>query len=140
LPDWLVDTNIVSALMRQDALVSAVLAQLSPVDTLYLSVITHGEIGYGIQRVPAGRRRNALAQAYRLLLPQVGPLLEVTRPVSDAYSSTKGSLERWGIVLPENDLWIAATALVHGLTLVTDDHHFAAIPGLTVENWLRGHP
>jgi tRNA(fMet)-specific endonuclease VapC len=140
LPDWLVDTNIVSALMRQDPRVTVALAQLSPADTLYLSVITHGEIGYGIQRVQAGRRRNALDQAYKLLLPRVGPLLEVTRPVSDAYSSTKGSLERWGIVLPENDLWIAATALVHGLTLVTDDHHFAAIPGLTVENWLRGHP
>jgi tRNA(fMet)-specific endonuclease VapC len=140
LPDWLLDTNIVSALMRQDPLVTAALAELSPVDTLYLSVITHGEIGYGIQRMPAGRRRNAVEQAYRILLPHVGPLLEVTRQVSDAYSFTKRALEQSRIVLPENDLWIAATALVFRLTLVTDDHHFAAIPGLTVENWLRGHP
>lgn len=43
-----------------------------------------------------------------------------------------------GIVIPENDLWIAATALSAGLTLVTNDNHFAAVPDLQTANWLSG--
>ena len=62
------------------------------------------------------------------------------RPISESYALTKAALEQMGIVLPENDLWIAATALVHGQTLVTDDGHFATVPGLRVENWLRRTP
>lgn len=37
---------------------------------------------------------------------------------------------RTGRPIPVNDLWLAATALQHGLTLVTLDRHFEAIDGL----------
>jgi predicted nucleic acid-binding protein len=36
---------------------------------------------------------------------------------------------------PENDLWIAATALRHNLTLITYDAHFDRIPHVTKERW-----
>jgi tRNA(fMet)-specific endonuclease VapC len=140
LADWLLDTIAVSALMRQDAAVIAHLSRLSSADTVYLSVIAHAEIRFGIHRMPAGRRKRVVERAYELLLPQVGPLMEVTREVSETYARTKAALERRGTILPENDVWIAATALVNHLTLVTDDGHFAAVPGLSVENWLHGVP
>jgi predicted nucleic acid-binding protein len=140
LADWLLDTNAISALMRQDAAVIAQLSRLAEADTVYLSVVVPAEIRFGIHRMPAGRRKKAVEQAYELLLPQVGPLLEVTREVSETYARTKAALEQRGIILPENDVWIAATALVNHLTLVTDDGHFAAVPGLSVENWRRGVP
>src|SRR5438105_810868 len=126
--------------MRQDAAVIARLSRLSNAETVYLSVVAHAEIRFGIHRLPAGRRKGAVGRAYELLLPQVGSLLEVTREVSETYARIKAALEQRGIILPENDVWIAATALVHHLTLVTDDGHFAAVPGLSVENWLRAIP
>jgi predicted nucleic acid-binding protein len=75
--------------------------------------------------------------AYALLLPQFGQMLEVTQAIAERCAQTKVELERRGIILPENDLWIGATAVTEGLALVTDDHHFAAVPGLTTENRLR---
>ena len=38
-------------------------------------------------------------------------------------------------MIPESDVWIAATALQHGLTLVTRDAHFGEVEGLDTEAW-----
>jgi tRNA(fMet)-specific endonuclease VapC len=128
---------VVSALMREDPSTTAQLTRLPEADTIYLSVVTNAEILYGLHRMPAGRRRRGLERAYELVLPQTGPLLEVTREVSEAYARTKAALEARGIILPENDLWIAATALVNHLSLVTNDSHFRAVTGLTTKDWSR---
>jgi len=40
-----------------------------------------------------------------------------------------------GRPIPENDIWIAAIAIQHGLTLVTRDEHFNDVDGLQVEKW-----
>jgi len=40
-----------------------------------------------------------------------------------------------GRPIPENDIWIAAVALQHGLPLATRDDHFNEVDGLRVENW-----
>ncbi|HEV8045487.1 MAG TPA: PIN domain-containing protein [Rubrobacter sp.] len=44
-------------------------------------------------------------------------------------------MRRIGRPIPENDIWIAATALQHGLVLVTRDSHFEHVEGLRVERW-----
>jgi len=51
------------------------------------------------------------------------------------YGIVKELLRRKGRPIPENDVWIAATALLHGLPLVTRDAHFAHVDGLVVEVW-----
>jgi predicted nucleic acid-binding protein len=121
--------------MREDARASAWLAGLGEDDRLFVSVVTNAEIRYGILRMPPGRRRQGLEQAYELLLPQLDGVWEVSEEVSGTCAEIKATLEGQGIILPENDLWIAATALVHQATLVTNDHHFATVPGLAVEDW-----
>jgi predicted nucleic acid-binding protein len=135
LPDWLLDTNAVSALMRADPRVTAWLARVTESETLRISANTNGEIRYGLYRLPAGKKRSALDQAFELLLSQLGQWLDVTGEVSELYARIKASLERGGVILPENDLWIAATAVVHTLILVTNDAHFDAVSDLTVEDW-----
>jgi len=40
-----------------------------------------------------------------------------------------------GLPIPENDLWIAASARQHNLVLVTRDHHFDQVAGLSTEVW-----
>jgi len=47
----------------------------------------------------------------------------------------KLALKMAGTPIPENDLWIAAAALEHGLPLATRDAHFRHVPGLTVLDW-----
>ncbi len=51
------------------------------------------------------------------------------------YGEVKNALRLKGRPIPENDIWIAAVALQHGLTLITRDGHFNEIEELTVEAW-----
>jgi tRNA(fMet)-specific endonuclease VapC len=47
----------------------------------------------------------------------------------------KARLQAAGMPIPENDMWIAAIALQHGLTLVTRDAHFEAVTDLKLARW-----
>lgn len=132
MPTALLDTNAVSDLMRDEPKTKArVAAHPDPVLT---SVIVAGEIRYGLDRLPKGKKRKDLearAQGALALLP----LEPVTRPIADAYGNLKASMESRGLSPDDNDLWIAATALALGYVLVTRDKDFSKVPGLRVEDW-----
>jgi tRNA(fMet)-specific endonuclease VapC len=51
------------------------------------------------------------------------------------YVEIKNPLRLKGRPLPENNIWIAAIALLHDLTLITGDKHFAEIDGLSAAEW-----
>ncbi len=55
--------------------------------------------------------------------------------VARFYSEVKDDLRRKGRPVPENDVWIAATALRHDLALATRDSHFEHVDKLRVERW-----
>ena len=59
-------------------------------------------------------------------------VLPVTAETGAVYAQIRHSLKRKGTPIPENDLWIAASAVEHGLTLVTGDDHFDVIEELVV--------
>ncbi len=61
--------------------------------------------------------------------------LVVPEAAADSYANTKLSCQPKGVVLDENDLWIAATALAVGATLVTRDKDFSQVDGLIVQDW-----
>jgi len=52
-----------------------------------------------------------------------------------SYGSLKAQLKGKGRPIPENDIWIAASALQHGLVLATSDSHFEYVEGLQLEAW-----
>lgn len=59
-------------------------------------------------------------------------ILEVTLATTEVYCRVRLQLKREGKPIPENDVWIAALAVQHGLPLATSDAHFDHVRGLTV--------
>lgn len=93
-----------------------------------------GEILYGIERLPQGKRRQALTVAARRIFDAVG-WEPVPVAAAEAYALLKRAAESAGTALDENDLWIAATARSLGAVLVTSDRDFSRIASLTLEDW-----
>jgi tRNA(fMet)-specific endonuclease VapC len=131
---YLLDTTTFSYLMRDDPNVRARIGALSATDRLAISATVRGEILYGIERLPAGRRRQALEAKAQQLFGAL-PCEAVEAAVADGYARLKRTAEQAGTSLDENDLWIAATAHALGAVLVTADSDFSRLPVLTMEDW-----
>jgi predicted nucleic acid-binding protein len=103
-------------------------------DPLGTSVIVVGEIRYGLERLPAGKKRTDLeARGARILGTLPAEL--VTADADEVYGRLKASLESQGVNPDDNDLWIAATAFTHGAVVVSRDQFFRQVPGLQTEDW-----
>ena len=131
---FLLDTNVFSDLMRKHGGVAARLASLAEGDKVAICSVVRGEVRYGIERVPPGRRREDLRQQAAALWATI-PCEPVPEAAGDHYAEVKVARERAGLRLDENDLWIAATALSLGAVLVTRDNDFDQLPGLRIEDW-----
>lgn len=132
MPAALLDTNALSDLMRGHSRMKARIAQHP--DMVITSVIAVGEIRYGLNRLPAGKKRTDLEARVQSILAAI-PIEAVMEPVADVYGHLKATMESQGINPDDNDLWIAATALTEGNLVVTRDQVFKNIPGLQVEDW-----
>ena len=119
---FLLDTCVVSELVRKRPHLP-VLEWIGEQDekSLYLSVVTIGEIEKGIARLPASTRRRGLQSWVRRdLVARFGErLLAVDIRAATRWGGMSGESERRGVPLPVIDSLIAATALVHGLAVVT---------------------
>lgn len=133
---YVLDTNAVSALMRGDAHAVHRLASLSPADVFVPQPVI-AEIEYGLQRLPASKRRSSLRARFDLVS---GALQRIawTDEVSHAYGQIKSTLEKRGERLEDFDVAIAAHARAAAATLVTANvGHMLRVPGLRVERWGR---
>jgi tRNA(fMet)-specific endonuclease VapC len=131
---YLLDTNVISGLMRRRPEIRTRLSSLGPLHEIVTCPIVRGEILFGIERLPDGRRRQDLAERAMSALAEV-PCESVPEIAGDAYGQIKAARQRHGLTLDENDLWVAATAKALGAVLVSTDRDFAQIDGLTVEDW-----
>jgi predicted nucleic acid-binding protein len=113
MPVALLDTNAVSDLMRDHPKMKARVANAS--GALITNAVVRGEIRYGLERLPAGKRRTDLEARAKAILTSL-PCEPITVQIADVYGSLKASLEQQGLNLQDNDLWIAATALTFGTT------------------------
>jgi predicted nucleic acid-binding protein len=119
---FLLDTNVVSEWTkpRPNAGVMNWLAGVDE-DRVFLSVVTVAELRHGIERLPAGRRRNRLDEWLRndLVLRFEGRVLAVEVGIADEWGRVVARLEAQGRPIHAMDALLAATAQVHALTLVT---------------------
>lgn len=119
---FLLDTNVVSEPMKSKP-DPGVIAWLADTDeeTIFLSVVTITELRYGIERLATGVRRSRLESWLGNDLRQrfSGRLLAVTAEIADACGRLVARSESLGHPMEPRDAFIAATAEVHDLTLVT---------------------
>ena len=62
-------------------------------------------------------------------------MLVADQKTAREYGQIRLGLQVKGRPIPANDIWIAATALQHGLTLITRDAHFTEVDSLTIQAW-----
>jgi predicted nucleic acid-binding protein len=78
------------------------------------------------------RRRKNEAELRRFLGSPRVALLDVTEETAERYAVILNGLWRAGTPIPTNDIWIAASAMEYGLTVVTTDEHYRKIPQILV--------
>ena len=119
---YLLDTNVPSEYgrPRPDSRVLQWLRHQS-IDSLYVSAVTIGEIRRGLDLLPQGKRRADLEIWFQTTLPNwFGErVLPVTRTIAERWGALDAQCQLKGTPLNTADGMIAATALEHGLTVVT---------------------
>jgi toxin FitB len=119
---FLLDTNVLSEPMKErpNSRVLGWLAQVNE-DQVFVSVITITELRYGVERLARGKRRERLDGWLRkdLISRFEGRILSVDLPIAEACGGLMARSESMGRPIEARDGFIAATAEVHGLTLVT---------------------
>jgi len=129
---FMLDTNIVSAIVREPR--GKVFERLIEVgeENAFISIITHGEIWYGVKKNGSEELSRKVSAVTRRLF--VAPL---NLPTDQRYADVRLALRQGNNIGP-NDLWIAAHALALDVILVTNNEkEFSRVPGLKIENWLR---
>jgi tRNA(fMet)-specific endonuclease VapC len=128
-PGLLLDTNIVIAVLKQE---DAALARLrEAAGSFFVSVITLGELRFGARK--SGRVEENLQRVEDFAAES--NVLPCDEETSRRYGEVKNGLRRKGRPVPENDIWVSATALQRALVLVTRDSHFEHVEGLRSERW-----
>lgn len=136
LPTYLLDTNMLSAIIKQPTGEVARHLLLLDASQVTTSIIVACELRFGAEK------KNSLALTQRveqlLAIMTVNPL----EPDADKYyGQIRADLERKGQLIGQNDLLIAAHALALDVILVTDNvREFARVPNLKLENWLNRTP
>jgi tRNA(fMet)-specific endonuclease VapC len=97
-----------------------------------ISVVTASELLHGVHRARSGTARARRSAFVEHLLSAVDPL-PITTAVARAHAEAWARLEEEGNLIGAHDLWIAATALSHGMDVATTNaRDFNRVPGLTV--------
>ena len=131
---YLLDTNILSDLIRHpDGLVARRVEQVGQKE-IFTSIIVAAELRYGCAKKGSAK----LLERVQGLLETI-PVLSLDMPTDAQYGLIRAELEAAGQPIGMNDLLIASHALALGLTLVTGNtSEFSQVRGLKVENWLQG--
>jgi toxin FitB len=137
---YLLDTCVVSEPTRPRPATSVIAwLQSTAPESLYLSVLTLGELEKGIERLSDGRRRKQLRQWLQAIrVASEERILGVDDAIATEWGRMLARGENQGRPLPVIDALLAATAIVHGLTVVTRNSSDIARTGAALlDPWRR---
>lgn len=108
------------------------LAEAAPLATTW---VTAAELHFGAAKSSAPEANREVVEAFLDTLPVLVP----DRAAAHVFGETKTLLQQAGVSLADADLFIAALAIARGAPVITGNvRHFGRIPGLVVEDWMRG--
>ncbi len=131
--DYLLDTNILSYILRKNLIVDNKLRQVTRNgNQVFLSCITYYEVKRGLLAINATRQLANFQQFYTdyevLFLDDIDIIEQACKIHAD--------LKIKGRPIQDADVLIAATAITRGLVLVSNDSDLLRVEGLSLENWL----
>lgn len=130
---YLLDTNIVSDLVRRPQGVVAGYIQRVGEASVATSIIVAAELRFGAEKKGSQRLTDRIDAILGVM-----EILPFEPPADAAYGTIRAYLEKAGRIIGANDLLIAAHALALSHTLVTDnEREFRVVPKLSMVNWLR---
>lgn len=135
MSQYLLDTNICVHFLKNE---HNIMQQIAAVGfgNCYLSELTIAELLFGVAN-SAPTRQAANRQAVDELRDTFVERVLLIGPGLEQYAQQKAMLRRMGRPVDDMDLLIGATAVAHGLVLVTrNTRHFANMEGLTLQNWI----
>ncbi|QNL50596.1 type II toxin-antitoxin system VapC family toxin [Olivibacter sp. SDN3] len=124
----ILDTNIIIDLFRGNSQILNLLDTLERIDLPYVVL---AELLLGAYR--SSNREKHLSQIKGFL--KKCKIIHSDTDTANIYALIKTELLKKGKPIPENDIWIAAIAQRHNLTLVTRDKHFKEVSGIKVKTW-----
>ena len=135
---FLLDTNVLSEFNRRgepDRLVQQWLEAADP-DSLYVGVLTIGEIRMGVELLPRSKRRSQLEHWLDRDLPEwfEGRILPVDQSIAERWGLLRAQAQMKGRPLSVIDALLAATALQHNLILVSRNVSDFPVAGLAIVN------
>jgi len=125
---YLLDTNVAIRVLNREIDLGQ---RRDPGFEAFLSLTVVGELFFGAEK--SARAEENRRRVDRLI--EVCPVVPMDVGTARRYGELKATLRRRGGPIPENDVWIAASALRFELALVSGDRHFDGIEGLRVEDW-----
>jgi predicted nucleic acid-binding protein len=123
----LIDTDLLIDLERQQIVIEGLLGE----EERAISVVTVSELLHGVLRAEGATRARRGAFVEHLLAGLQA--IPITQPVARVHAEIWSQLTTRGELIGAHDLWIAATAIAHGLGVATrNGSHFERVPGLRV--------
>ncbi len=134
---WILDSDFCIAGMRRGGEHHAQRLEKRPADTIGIPLAAYGELLFGAEKSDQPDEVRATTEKFVSLYAVILP----DRVVAAEYARIRAALEKRGTKIGSNDTWIAATALVHGATLITGNiDEFSRVNGLKIENWREPFP
>ena len=126
----MVDTNVFIAFERRGGVID--LSPWEPTEDVFISAVTVSELLMGVHRADNDARRNRRSAFVEAIISRI-PALAFTAEIARVHAEIGADLARRGQLIGAHDLIIAATALHHHLSVLTDNRNeFSRVPGLTV--------
>ncbi len=132
MPRFLLDTNILSDLVRHPQGLVAKRIEAEGEESICTSIVVAGELHFGSKKRGSKRVTTQLEDILSAL-----EILPLEEPADRRYGELRTYLEKRGETIGPNDMLIAAHALAVECILITANvREFSRVPGLQVENWL----